>query len=270
MYVAVRVDNMIKARRFIDRNGRVVKLDGFKVEVGLSVKFLSELAKSSTPTPPYTLTLHMSTFDTLPFGIIAGDGKNYTVEIASAAQRMKWKSERHFRGPHYCDRYKTCCYTKTTYVSHKTKIMTRYSYSFVKALGISKPGNHRNHATVTLRDVWVSDPLDIKTVIAHVNVMEEQIRKDVQESLEKKQLVKRSAQEMHEKKEEKHPNMYMRILLKSYTEEEEEEEENQQEEEVEAKEHKDDQEEEKAETEAVEPPKSPVITTKRYKKKLNL
>ena len=211
----------------------------------------------------------MSTFATLPFGIIAGDGKNYTVEIVSAAQEMKWKSERTFPGSHYCDRYKTCCQSKTTYVSHKTKIMTRYSYSFVKALGISKPGNHRNHATVTLRDVWVSDPMDIKTVIAYVNVMEEQIRKDVQESLEKKQLVKRSAQEMHEVKEDKYPNMYMRILLKSYSKEEEEEEE-EQESKVEAKEEKDEEEEEKAETEEEEQPKSPVITTKRYKKKLNL
>ena len=233
------------------------------------MKFLSVSAKSSTNTPTYTPTSSMSSFATLPFGIIAGDGKNYTVEIVSAAKEMKWKSERTFRGPHHCERYKTCCQSKTTYVSHKTKIMTRYSHSFVKALGISKPGNHRNHATVTLRDVWVSDPVDIKTVIAYVNVMEEQIRKDVQESLEKQQLVKRSAQEMHEVKEEKYPHMYMRILLKSYSKEEEEEEEAQ-EEEVEAKEQKEEEEEEKAETEEEEEPKSPLITTKRYKKKLNL
>ena len=126
----------------------------------------------------------MSLLNEIPFGIIAGDGKNYTVEIVSIKVEKKHTYERNRRLPHLRhDRYKTCCWKSSTTHAHKIKIISRYSHSFVKALGIPKPGNHRNHATITRGDMYVSFRGDVNRVTAYVNVMEEQIKKDNEESL---------------------------------------------------------------------------------------
>ena len=164
----------------------------------------------------------MNKVTAIPFGIVVGDGKNYTVEVTSVDTVQKHSYEkRRLRGPHYHDRYKKCCWKGTTKSNHKIKIISRYSHSFVKSLGIAKPGNHRNHATITRFDMQVHDEEDINRVIAYVNVMEDQIKKDVKESLLTKKLVKRTADEIYELKHKKYPNMFMRIHLNSPSGEEE-------------------------------------------------
>ena len=53
----------------------------------------------------------------------------------------------------------------------------------------------------------VTDPEDINRVIAYVNIMEEQIKKDIEASALNKKLVKRTASEMFDLKHEKYPDM---------------------------------------------------------------
>ena len=158
----------------------------------------------------------MSQLTAIPFGIVAGDDENYTVEIVSVKVEKFHKYQRARTYPHKLhNRYKTCCWKSTTTHAHKIKIISRYSHSFVKALGIPKPGNHRNHAIITRSEMLVSGRKDINRVTAYVNVMEKQIQKDIQESIKSKKLVKRSAMEIYQLKQEKYPDMSIPIYLNS-------------------------------------------------------
>ena len=182
----------------------------------------------------------------IPFGVVAGDDQNYTVEITSVKVQKKHVHERRIKGPHYHDRYKNCCFKSTTTQAHKIKIMSRYSYSFVKGLGIRNPGNHRNHAVITRSDMYVRNVEDVRRVTAYVNVMEEQIIKDLEESTRTKKLVRRSAQEIFQLKHEKYPNMMMPIQLNCL---------------------RNDEDEDALEEEE---PSSPVLNTPRMKKRYNI
>ena len=157
----------------------------------------------------------MSNQTSIPFGIVAGDGKNYTVEVVSVEtkQTHTYERKRRYRPCLYHDRFKTCCWESSTVSMHKIKIISRYSYSFVKSLGIAKPNNHRNHATITRSGILVHWTADINRVIAYVNVMEDQIKKDVQTSRLTKQLVKRKASEIFDLKHDKYPDMNANIQL---------------------------------------------------------
>lgn len=194
---------------------------------------------------------HLIPLKPIQFGVIVGDGKNFTVEVTSLKVQQVHIHSRRRGGPHYCNRYKTCCRKHTTTHRHRLKIMSRYSYSFVKSLGIPKPGNHRNHATITLCDMDVSNKWDIKLVIAYVNVMHFQIRKDVKRSLRTKKLVKRSAKEIHELRISEYPDMKRLVYLKPWSGDEE------------------DGSEESEEDEAPRSP-TPLMTSARHRKKYNV
>lgn len=136
--------------------------------------------------------------DELKFGVIVR-GLDFTVEIAKAGSKLI-KQRKNMQG--YAVK---CSYNQTENVmEYKIKIMARYKPKFLSKLGISKPGNKRNHSIITKSKIQRRCIIDIQMVNAYINVMEEQILKDIAESLKSGKLIKRSSKEIKQLKEERY------------------------------------------------------------------
>ena len=141
--------------------------------------------------------------DQLAFGIIVSDGKNYTVEIAKEKETVIKQRKGPSGAVHRCTVYCDCRKIETK-KEYKIKIMSRYSTKFVRSFGIDKPGNKRNHSIISKSKIQTDRILDIQTVNAFINVMEEQILKDIVESRQSGTLIKRSAKQIHKLKMRKY------------------------------------------------------------------
>ena len=155
-----------------------------------------------------------SAADQLKFGVIVSDGNNYTVEVAKEKEKVIKQRDAAYGKYHRCTVHCNCrkIYPKKQY---NIKIMSRYTTKFVRSLGIDKPGNKRNHCVITKSRIQLDRIADVQSVNAYINVMEEQILKDIDDSKKSGILIKRSAKQMHKFKLNKYGHKDRGVVSRS-------------------------------------------------------
>ena len=147
--------------------------------------------------------------DRIATGVITGDGETYTIEVAKEKGThvhpvIQVRHERHYT-QHKCSKH--CkCKRMVKKKQYRIKIMARFTIKFLRSLEIENPGNKRNHSIITMSNVQLDSIIDIQTVNCYINVMEEQILKDIAQSSSTSKLVKGCAKDIRSLKMEKYGN----------------------------------------------------------------